>query len=65
MIDSGMNIAKINTSHGTQEHIAETIKTIREAAENCGKRIEMTIPIAIAMDTKGWDIHTGGFEGVS
>lgn len=64
MIENGMNIAKFNNSHGTQDHITETIKNIQEAATNYSQKIGTTIPIAIAMDTKGWDIHTGSFEGV-
>ncbi|MBR3119546.1 pyruvate kinase [Oceanobacillus profundus] len=56
LIDAGMNVARLNFSHGDfQEHGAR-IKNIREAAENKNKTV------AILLDTKGPEIRTGNFK---
>lgn len=53
LIDSGMNIARLNRSHGTQENCREVINFIREYSE------KQKIPIGIMVDTKGGEIRTG------
>ena len=53
LIDSGMNIARLNRSHGTQEKCREVINFIRDYSEK-QKR-----PIGIMVDTKGGEIRTG------
>lgn len=59
MIDAGMNIARLNFSHGSyEEHLAK-VKTIREIEKERG------IIIPIMLDTKGPEIRTGNFEGGS
>nr|CAI5858202.1 unnamed protein product [Callosobruchus analis] len=63
MMDVGMNVARLNFSHGSHEYHAETIKNIHTAVENYSKKIGMPYPLAIALDTKGPEIRTGLLEG--
>src|SRR5262245_26080935 len=53
MIDAGMNIARLNMSHGAHEWIRGIIERIREAAKVRG------VHVGILLDTQGPAIRTG------
>ncbi len=59
MADAGMNVARLNFSHGTYEGHGEMIRLIKEVRE--AKRI----PLPILLDTKGPEFRIGCFEGGS
>lgn len=52
LINAGMNVARLNFSHGSHEEHAARIKTIREVSQKLGKTV------AILLDTKGPEIRT-------
>ena len=56
LIEAGMNVARLNFSHGNHEEHAERIKRIREASEKSGKIV------GILLDTKGPEIRTHQME---
>lgn len=56
LVEAGMNIARLNFSHGDYEEHAERVKRIREVSKETGK------PIGILLDTKGPEIRLGDFE---
>lgn len=53
MVKAGMNVARLNFSHGTYEEFGEIIKNIREVSQ------ELNIPIAIMQDLQGPKIRVG------
>ncbi|RBW71484.1 pyruvate kinase [Bacillus taeanensis] len=60
LMEAGMNVARLNFSHGDFEEHGARIKNIREAAEKLGKTV------AILLDTKGPEIRTQTLkEGVA
>ncbi|RSK28135.1 pyruvate kinase [Bacillus sp. HMF5848] len=56
LIESGMNVARLNFSHGDYEEHGARIINIREAAKRTNKSI------AILLDTKGPEIRTNNME---
>ena len=59
MIQSGMDIARLNFSHGTKEEHAARIAMIRRAGE------KLDVPVGILLDTKGPEIRTGKMQNNS
>lgn len=55
MLLAGMNVARMNFSHGSHEEHLERIRTFRQV---CG---ELNLPPAILLDTKGPEIRLGTF----
>jgi pyruvate kinase len=57
LIRAGMNVARLNFSHGTQEDHRRRVNTIRKVSRKLG------IPVAILQDVQGPKIRLGRFEG--
>jgi pyruvate kinase len=53
LMDAGMNVARLNFSHGTHDEHRQRIKLIREIAET------KKLPIAILQDLRGPKLRTG------
>lgn len=56
LIEAGMNVARLNFSHGDHKEHGERINNIREAASKTGKTV------GILLDTKGPEIRTHNME---
>ena len=57
MVDAGMDVARLNFSHGTPEQHAETAQRVREAAGRAGR------PVAILQDLPGPKLRIGPLAG--
>jgi hypothetical protein len=57
LIEAGMNVCRMNFSHGDHEYHAQTIANVRESLKK-SKRM-----CAIMLDTKGPEIRTGMLKG--
>lgn len=56
LIRSGMNVARLNFSHGDHAYHQNSIDLIKQARE------ELNAPVAILLDTKGPEIRLGNFK---
>lgn len=56
MIQGGLNVARLNFSHGSHEEHAGRIQRLKEV------RKELNIPVALMLDTKGPEIRTGDLK---
>ena len=56
---AGMNVARLNFSHGTHEEHAEKIATIKRVRE------KLNLPISIMLDTKGPEYRIKTFRNGS
>lgn len=56
LIQKGMDVARLNFSHGTHETQKKRMAKVRLFRERHGR------PVAILLDTKGPEIRTGNFE---
>lgn len=55
LMKAGMNVARINFSHGNYENQKDRIETIKKVRAKLGK------PVALLLDTKGPEIRIGKF----
>jgi pyruvate kinase len=56
LLDAGVNVFRLNFSHGTQEEHQQRMENIRAAAKTVGRQV------AIMIDLKGPEIRIGTFE---
>lgn len=56
LIKAGMNVARLNMSHGTHDEHHRRIEILKAARE------ELNVPLAILLDTKGPEIRIKTFE---
>ena len=56
LVEAGLNVTRINFSHGGYDENGEKIETIKKVREKLGK------PVALLLDTKGPEIRTGKLE---
>ena len=57
MLRNGMNVARLNFSHGTHEDHKKMVELFRRVRDRLG------VPAAVMLDTKGPEIRLGTFEG--
>lgn len=56
MIAAGMNVARLNLSHGSYEDHQTLLDRIRDTAD------AMAVPVAIMVDTRGIEVRTGKLQ---
>lgn len=55
LVDAGMDVARLNLSHGTHEDHARSYELVRRASEEAGR------PVAVLVDLQGPKIRLGSF----
>jgi pyruvate kinase len=57
MVEAGMDVARLNFSHGTLEDHADNLRRVREAASRAGR------PVAVLQDLPGPKLRLGALAG--
>src|SRR2546430_14741928 len=57
LVEAGMDVARLNFSHGTHEDHLRALGNVRKAADNAGR------PVALLLDLQGPKIRVGKLEG--
>ncbi len=57
LVQAGMNVARLNFSHGTHSQHAEVVASLREIAADLG------VPLALLQDLSGPKVRVGNVEG--
>jgi len=57
LIDAGMDVVRLNFSHGTHDDHRRVVETVRNLSKDCGR------PIAILQDLRGPKLRTGTLPG--
>ena len=57
LVEAGMNVARLNFSHGTRDEHAASITALRSIADEVGR------PVAILQDLAGFKVRIGEIEG--
>src|SRR3954468_5315311 len=57
LVEAGMDVARLNFSHGTHDDPARAVRAVRKAAETAGR------PVALLLDLQGPKIRVGKIEG--
>ena len=57
MVNNGMNCARINLSHATEDQILKTVDVVNKV------RVESGLPVSIMYDTKGPEFRTEKYDG--
>jgi pyruvate kinase len=57
LVEAGMDVARLNFSHGTHDDHLRAIANVRKAAENAGR------PVGLLLDLQGPKIRVGKIEG--
>src|SRR5471030_1752110 len=57
LVEAGMDVARLNFSHGTHDDHLRALTAVRKAAEHAGR------PVGVLLDLQGPKIRVGKIEG--